>query len=260
MTVTGALVEPAGIVTLAGIDATIGFELPRPTTAPPAGAGPFSVTVAVPLFPPTGLVGLKANVTSVGTNVTVSVADFETPAEEAVMTAPASAATGSDVTVKAAVFAPAGTVTLAGTVAADALPLLRLTTIPLPVAFPVSVAVPTEGTPPKTLAGLSETVDSAAGVTVMAAVVVTAPQVPEIPTVVVTTCPVVVIVNVLVFAPAATVTVAGTVAIVVSELTSETTAPPVGAFAFRVIVPETFVPPPTEAPVVTLMRAAAGVT
>lgn len=78
--VAGALVEPAGMVTLGRIEATVMLELLRLTTAPPAGAGPFSVTDAVPLFPPTGFVGLKVRVASVGTDVTVSVAVLETPA------------------------------------------------------------------------------------------------------------------------------------------------------------------------------------
>jgi hypothetical protein len=77
--VAAAEVEPAGMVTLAGMEATAVFELERLTRAPPAGAGPFSVAVAVELFPPTGFVGLRARVTRVGTAVTVSVADLVTP-------------------------------------------------------------------------------------------------------------------------------------------------------------------------------------
>jgi hypothetical protein len=79
--VTGAAAEaePGGMVTLAGSEATAGFELERLTTAPPASAGPFSVTVAVEPSPPTGFVGLKARVARVGVAVTVSVADFVTP-------------------------------------------------------------------------------------------------------------------------------------------------------------------------------------
>ncbi len=77
--VAGADVEPAGIVTLAGSEATVVFELERVTTAPPVGAGPFSVTVAVELFPPTGFGGLRARARRVGTAVTVNAADFVTP-------------------------------------------------------------------------------------------------------------------------------------------------------------------------------------
>lgn len=74
-----AEVEPAGMTTLAGIEATAVLELESATVAPPAGAGPFKVTVAVELFPPTGFVGLRARVMKVGTAVTVSTAVFVTP-------------------------------------------------------------------------------------------------------------------------------------------------------------------------------------
>ena len=56
-------------------------------------------------------------------------------------------------TVKLALLAPAATVTLAGTVAADAL-LERYTVAPL-AAGPLRVIVPVEGDPPVTLVGLS---------------------------------------------------------------------------------------------------------
>lgn len=52
-------------------------------------------------------------------------------------------------------------------------------------------------------------------------------------------------VNVAVVDPAATVTDAGTVALVELEL-SETVSPPVGAVPFRVTVPVELVPPTTE--------------
>ena len=72
-------VRPAGMATLAGIEATAVLELDRVTTASPVGAGPFSVTVAVALFPPTGFVGLSPSVTKVGTAVTVRTAVRVTP-------------------------------------------------------------------------------------------------------------------------------------------------------------------------------------
>jgi hypothetical protein len=78
--VAPAEAEPAGIVRLAGIEATVAFELDRVTMAPPAGAGPLSVRVATLLFPPTGFVGLSEIERSVGTAVTVNVAVFVTPA------------------------------------------------------------------------------------------------------------------------------------------------------------------------------------
>ena len=82
-------------------------------------------------------------------------------------------ATGSVVTLKVAVVAPAATVTLAGTVAAAVLELVSVTTAPEGGALPVRVTVPVELTPPKTLVGASVTEVKAAGVTVKVAVCVT---------------------------------------------------------------------------------------
>jgi hypothetical protein len=63
------------------------------------------------------------------------------------------------VMVKVAEDAPAGTVTLAGTVATVVVPLVNVTTT-ASVATPVSVTVPVLLTPPFTLAGLSVSVDA----------------------------------------------------------------------------------------------------
>jgi hypothetical protein len=65
------------------------------------------------------------------------------------------AVTAKVVTGKAAVVAPAGTVTLAGTVAAAVLLLLRETTAPPVRAGPLSVTLPVDGDPPLTLVGFS---------------------------------------------------------------------------------------------------------
>ena len=72
------LVEPAAIVTLAGTCAAAALLLLSVTTAPPAGAAPFSVTVPVELFPPTTDVGLLVSDDSVAA-VTVSVVVLVTP-------------------------------------------------------------------------------------------------------------------------------------------------------------------------------------
>ena len=66
---------------------------------------------------------------------------------------------------------PVGTVTLAGTAAADVLLLERVTATPPAGAAPLRVTVPVEGLPPVTLVGFRETEDRVtAGVTVNAAV------------------------------------------------------------------------------------------
>ena len=54
-----AVVAPAVTVTLAGTCAAAVLLLDRVTTAPPAGAGPFSVTVPMQEFPPTTEAGLR---------------------------------------------------------------------------------------------------------------------------------------------------------------------------------------------------------
>jgi hypothetical protein len=78
-------------------------------------------------------------------------------------------------TVNVALLAPAATVTVAGTVAAAVLPLIRETTAPPVGAGPLSVTVPVEGDPPVTLVGFSvseERVGRACGSTVSEAVLV----------------------------------------------------------------------------------------
>jgi hypothetical protein len=74
------------------------------------------------------------------------------------------------VTANVAVALPAGTVTVAGTVAA-ALLLDRDSTVPPVGAVFVRVTVPVDEFPPATLVGLTDTLDSAVdGVTVSVAV------------------------------------------------------------------------------------------
>jgi len=78
-------------------------------------------------------------------------------------------------TMNVALLAPAATVTVAGTVAVDVLPLERETTAPPVGAGPLSITVPVEGAPPVTLVGFSvseETVGRACGSTVKEAVLV----------------------------------------------------------------------------------------
>src|SRR6266850_1069430 len=70
-----AVVPPGATVTLAGTTAA-GLLLESVTCAPPAGAGPFSVTVPAEGFPPVTLAGLRVSDEMTGTaeGVTASVA------------------------------------------------------------------------------------------------------------------------------------------------------------------------------------------
>jgi hypothetical protein len=76
VTVNVAVVAFGATVTLAGTLAAPVLLLDRLTTAPPAGAGPLSVTVPVEEVPPITKVGLRVtvlNVAAVTVNVTVFV-------------------------------------------------------------------------------------------------------------------------------------------------------------------------------------------
>lgn len=81
-TVKVALVLPAGTVTLEGTLAAAALLLESVISAPPAGAGPLSVTVPVEdCKPPTTLAGFNVSEVTVGRGggITVSEADVVTP-------------------------------------------------------------------------------------------------------------------------------------------------------------------------------------
>ena len=149
------------------------------------------------------------------------------------------------VIVNVTLFAPAGTVTLAGS---DAAALLSdsVTTVPLAGAAPFSVTVPVEGVPPLTEFGLAETERRAGRLTVNVAFRVVPFSAAEIVTDVEAATGIVVTVNVAVVDPAPTVTLAGTVAAALL-LDNVTAAPPVGAAPLNVTVPVEVVPPVTLA-------------
>jgi len=140
---------------------------------------------------------------------------------------------------------PAATVTVAGTTAA-ALLLVSVTTVPAAGAAPFNVTVfPVVAVPPITAAGVSVTAVGPGGNTVNTAVAAGPLYVAEIVTAVLTPTAVVVIGNAAdTVAPAATVTVPGTV-VLGSLLVSVTTAPPMGAAPFRLTVPAVDAPPKT---------------
>ena len=119
------VVAPAGIVTVAGtVPTAVLLEL-RATTKPPVGAGLEIVTVPVEVTPPSTVVGEKERLTAVGAVIARGAVTFE-PFRDAEMFAVALADTATVVTVNVAVVDPAGTVTVAGTVA-DALSDARVT-------------------------------------------------------------------------------------------------------------------------------------
>src|SRR2546422_431178 len=176
VTVNVTLVAPTGTVTLAG---TVAAELllDSVTCAPPAGAGPFSVTVPVELpveaLPPVTVVGFTpSEERRTGCGFTVRVAGRVTPLYTAEMVTGVDAATVLVVTVNVGLVAPAGTVTLPGTVAAVLL-LDRVTDAPPAGARPFSVTGPVEVPPPVTVVGFSASERRAAGFTVSMAVRVT---------------------------------------------------------------------------------------
>jgi len=156
----------------------------------------------------------------------------------------AGADTAVVVTVKVAVVEPLATVTLAGTVA---LLLLddKLTTTPPDPAEPLSVTVPVELDPPITVAGESDTVVRFAAVMVRVAVFVVLPSAAEIVALVLDETADVVIVNVAVVAPAATVTEPGTVALVLLD-ERVTEVPPEADGPLSVTVPVEEEPPVTD--------------
>ena len=171
----------------------------------------------------------------------VKIAVFATELRFAVIVAEVVAATAEVEILNVPDVAPAATVTVAGTVALELLDV-RLITDPFGPAAPLSVTVPTEALPPVTDVGVRLILVKAAGLMVSEAVLDVAPRVAVMVAFVMAETPVVLIVKVADVAPAATVTVAGKVALVVLEV-KLTILPPVGAAPFRVKVPVDVRPP-----------------
>jgi hypothetical protein len=160
-----------------------------------------------------------------------------------VIVAAVAAETGTVFTVKVALFAPAATVTVAGTVALETLEV-NVTAAPPVEAGPVRVTVPVDGVPPATDVGDKVSDASPAAVMLRVAFADEVPRVAVRVAVVAVATAEVVTVKVALVAPAATLTVAGTVALVVLD-ESATAMPPVGAALPRVTVPVADVPPKT---------------
>src|SRR5271167_2252662 len=242
VTVKVAVVAPAATVTLAGTVAAA-LLLDKVTDSPPVGAALPKVTVPVDEVPPVTEVGFSVTDDTTG-GFTVNTAVLVPPLKVAEMVADAVLATAVVVTVKVAVVAPAATVTLAGTVAA-ALLLDKVTDSPPVGAALPKVTVPVDEVPPVTEVGFSVTDDTTGGFTVNTAVLVPPLKVAEMVADAVLATAVVVTVKVAVVAPAATVTLAGTVAAALL-LDKVTDSPPVGAALPKVTVLVDEVPPVTE--------------
>ena len=134
---------------------------------PALGAALLMVTVPVEDVPPITEVGLRVTDETVGA-VMAKLQVLEDPLRVAVITEVTFVATGTVVTVNVAVVAPAGTVTVAGGVAADWL-LLKAMGRPAAGAALLIVTVPVEETPPTTVLGLIKTEESVGAVIVSVA-------------------------------------------------------------------------------------------
>lgn len=156
VTVNVLLVAPAATVTLVGTVAAAELS-ERVTTVPPEGAAAASVTVPVDEAPPATLDGLSVSADRVGAaaaRVMDSAANWNT-LSSAALNCTVVESTGKVVTVKVALVAPAGTVTVAGTVAAPGRFAPRLTVTPPAGAPPDRVTVPVVEAPPVTLVGFT---------------------------------------------------------------------------------------------------------
>lgn len=196
------------------------------TRSPPR---PLAVTVSVTV-PPGGL--------------TVSAADLVTPPRTAEMVAAVAVVGALVVAVKVALVAPAGTVTLAGTLATAVLLLDSVTTAPPVGAAAVKVTLPWEVPPPVTLVGFSVKLlrlnaggGGGTGVTMSVAVRLVPLYVPVSVTLLFAPTVLVLTPKLALLAPAAMPTLAGTLATAGLLLDSVTTAPPEGAAAVKVAVP-----------------------
>jgi len=176
VTVKVAEVAWAATVTLAGTVAAAVLLLDSVTTAPAGEALPVSVTVPVELVPETTAVGLTAT-EEIAAGLTVRVGLKLTPSREAVIDTVAVEATPNVVTVKVAEVAPEATVTVAGTVAAAVLELVRPTIAPPGAAGVESVTVPVELVPAMTLVGETVRPDKAAELNVSVPFTETVPTV-----------------------------------------------------------------------------------
>jgi hypothetical protein len=163
--------DPAGITTFGGTKAKVLFEVNVIVVL--TAAMPVSVTVPVDWLPPTTLVGLNTKVVNAG-GLTVRVREVLVTPRYVPDTVPVvETETETVVITNVAVLAPAGTVTLTGTVAA--LFVVLSATVSSAAVTPVRVTVPTDCEPPINVLGDSVTELNAGGFTVNVPEVLTTP-------------------------------------------------------------------------------------
>jgi hypothetical protein len=250
VTVKDAVVSPCATVTEVGTLAIVLSSLLSDTVMPLPVAGAVRVTVPVALEPPVTESGETLRFDRVGlADVTVKRAVLLTPPALAVITDELVLVVVPETTVNDAASSPAGTVTLAGTVAAAVLPLVSETTTPPVGAVALRVTVPVLFDPSTTVSGfrlrpVSVGLDEA-GTTVSTAERDTPPEVAVIVTWLVEVTDVVVTGKVVLVEPPATVTLAGTDAAALLLLVRATACPPAGAVADSVTLPVAGSPPVT---------------
>ena len=144
---------------------------------------------------------------------------------------------------KLAEVAPAGIETLDGGVALES-DDVKLTSIPPIGDAPLKVTVPVAEVPPPTVDGVTVKLMGVGGLIVILAVAKEMPRVALMVAIELAATGIVVMLNVAVVEPAATVTVVGTVALSVFEL-RETEIPLVGAGPAKVTMPTEIAPPIT---------------
>jgi hypothetical protein len=249
--VNDAVVSPDATITEGGTLAIVLSSLLSDTVMPLPVAGAVRVTVPVADEPPVTESGEMVRFDRVGlAEVTVKRAVLLIPPALAVITDELVLAVVPEKTVNDAAVSPAGTVTLAGTVAADVLPLVSATTTPPVGAAALRATVPVLLVPSTTVSGfrlrpVSVGLDDAAGDTVRTAERDAPPEVAVIVTWLVAVTDVVVTGKVVLVEPPATVTLAGTDAAALLLLVRATACPPAGAVVDSVTLPVAGSPPVT---------------
>jgi hypothetical protein len=235
-------VNPAGIVTEDGTVTAVLLD-ERLTVVPPVGAALLRSTVPVVVVPPVTVEGETVRPLKREAWI-VSGAAKELPPCAARIVATVSVATAIVEIVNVPVEAPDGIVTEAGTVALELFEEV-VTSRPPAGAAPLSVSEPVADAPPGIVEGITENEVRVAGMIVSEALI------PVVPWEAVIAAPLriatgeVFTTNVADVEPAGTVTVLGTVALVLLELTV-TITPPTGAEFANLTVAVEEIPPITE--------------